>query len=279
MKSKMKIDAHQHFWRYAPKRDTWITEDMSVLKRDFMPQDLEPLLKAHHMDGCIAVQADQSEAETEFLLGLAAEHTFIKGVVGWVDLRAPNVGERLAYFSQNPYFKGVRHIVQQEPDDFLLRKEVQQGIGQLQSFGLAFDLLIKPTQLRSAQVLAQKFPLQTFVLDHLAKPYIKDGILQPWKQHIQVLAEQENVYCKLSGLVTEAHWQKWSKDQFLPYLEVALNAFGPDRLLFGSDWPVCLLACNYTEGLALISEFIHSCSPGDRQKMMGKNAVAAYQLK
>lgn len=275
----MKIDAHQHFWRYAPKRDTWINEDMSVLKRDFMPQDLELLLNAHHMDGCIAVQADQSEAETEFLLGLAAQHTFIKGVVGWVDLRAPNVGERLAYFAQNPYFKGVRHIVQQEPDDFLLRKEVQQGISQLQSFGLAFDLLIKPTQLCAAQVLAQKFPLQTFVLDHLAKPYIKDGILQPWKQHIQALAEQENVYCKLSGLVTEAHWQKWSKDQFLPYLEVALNAFGPDRLLFGSDWPVCLLACNYSEVLALITDFIHSCSPGDRQKMMGKNAVAAYQLK
>ena len=200
----MKIDSHQHFWKYNPQRDAWIDESMKVIQADFFPPDLESHLRQHKIDGCIAVQADQSEEETEFLLELASQYSFVKGVVGWVDLRAANVEERLEYYSQNSYFKGVRHIVQAEKEDFLLSADFQKGISTLSQFKLPYDILIFPNQLESAIQTVNQFPNQEFVLDHIAKPYIKNQSLHPWKSLIQELAKASNVSCKISGLITEA---------------------------------------------------------------------------
>src|SRR5690348_4432340 len=242
----MKIDSHQHFWRYDAARDAWITDSMAVLKRDFLPEHLAPELMANGIDASIAVQADQSEKETTFLLELAEKNGRIAGVVGWVDLLSPAVAERLEYFSHFSKLRGFRHIAQSEPDDrFLAREDFVKGVAQLRPFGFTYDILVYPKQLAAAIDLVSQLPEQRFVVDHLAKPEVKSGKTSPWAEQIREIAQNKNVFCKISGLVTEANWKQWKPGDFNPYLDVIFNAFGADRLMFGSDWPVCLLAATY----------------------------------
>jgi L-fuconolactonase len=276
----MKIDAHQHFWRYNPARDGWITEEMSILKRNFLPEDLLPELHASKIDGCIAVQADQSEEETLFLLDLAKRCDQIKGVVGWVNLAAPNLSERLEYFSQFKKLRGFRHIAQSEPDDrFLVRDDFCRGVRRLKDFDFTYDFLIYPRQLPAAIELAQGFPEQKFVLDHIAKPPIRSGEIDSWATQIRKLAASPNVYCKLSGMITEGDWDHWRSDDFRPYLDVVFEAFGCDRLMFGSDWPVCLVAGSYRRVNGLIEEYVQAFSEDQRNRIFGLNAAAFYGLR
>lgn len=275
----MKIDAHQHFWKFDAQRDAWITDDMSVLKRDFLPEDLQPLLQQNKFNGCVAVQADTSENETEFLLNLADQHAFIKGVVGWLDLCSDTINERLKHYSKYEKLKGIRHIVQAEPDGFMLRKDFQRGIAALEQYNLTYDILIFPHQLEDAIALVETFPKQKFIVDHCAKPYIKDGKIKTWQAHIEKLSHFENVACKVSGLTTEANWKTWNNFTFNPYLDVVFNTFGSKRTLFGSDWPVSLLAGNYSETVAVVKDYISRFSEIEQQQIMGLNAKTWYQLK
>lgn len=275
----MKIDAHQHFWQFDAVRDTWITENMTAIQRDFGPDDLQPLLEQNGFDGCVAVQADQTEQETDYLLDLAAQHPFIQGVVGWVDFRASNLRQRLDHYAQIPALKGFRHVVQSEPDElFMLRTEFQDGIRTLGEYKLTYDILIYPNHLGVAREFVSRFPAQKFVLDHLAKPYIKQGVIDQWKLDIQALAQHENVFCKVSGLVTEAGPEHRQRDDFRPYLDTVVEAFGVDRLLFGSDWPVCLLAAPYDEVVGLVAGYFDAFSNDEKAKIWGGNAVAFYNL-
>lgn len=274
----IRVDAHQHFWHFDPVRDVWIDDSMKIIQRDFLPEDLQPIFVANDIDGCVAIQADQSEAETAFLLKLAADHTFIKGVVGWVDLVADNLENRLAHFAKNPFFKGVRHIAQGEVDDFLLRKDVHKGIRSLAKFGLTYDILIFSHQLPAAIELVQLFPEQPFVLDHMAKPKISEGLSEDWRLHINQLAAFPNVCCKLSGMVTETTDFQWLKNDFKPFLDLIISAFGTNRLLYGSDWPVCLLAASYQEQMAIIEDYIATFSEHERARIMGGNAIEFYNL-
>ena len=275
----MRIDAHQHFWRYSAEEYDWIDDSMRVLRRDFLPSDLKNELEAAGFDACIAVQARQTPEETRWLRALADEHSFIAGVVGWVDLRAEDVRDQLDALSKNPKLVGVRHVVQAEPDDrFLLRPDFLRGVAALQEFNLTYDILIFPRHLRVAIEFASKFPKQRFVLDHLAKPFIKAQTIEPWARHIRELAKSPNVFCKLSGMVTEADWQSWKPEHIKPYLETTLEAFGPDRLMIGSDWPVCNVAGSYRQVMALVAEFIERYAPEAREKVLGGNAQRFWHL-
>lgn len=275
----MVIDAHQHFWKYDPVRDCWIDENMRILQRDFLPTELEKILAENGVDGCVAVQADQSEDETHFLIELATRHDFVKGVVGWVDLRAENIGERLAYFAEFPEAKGFRHIVQGEPDaNFMLRPNFKRGIESLGKFGFTYDILVFPHQLGAALELVKTFPNQKFVIDHLAKPYIKDGYFEGWAVLMREIGRCENVWCKLSGMVTEADWTHWQYEDFVPYLDLTCASFGTARLMFGSDWPVCLLGGDYGEIKGILEKYLHTFSPHEQGKVWGGNAVEFYNL-
>jgi L-fuconolactonase len=274
----LKIDAHQHFWRYNAQRDRWITDAMHAIRRDFLPEDLEPTLAANHIDGCVAVQADQSEEETRFLLDLASRHAFIKGVVGWVDLQSARLEQTLEGLAADARLRGVRHVAQAEADDFLARDAVVRGIGCLGRFGLTYDILVVARQLPAALTLTSRLPDQRFVLDHLAKPGVRAGALEPWATVMQELARRPNVFCKLSGLVTEADWIGWRPEHLRPYLDVAFDAFGPDRVMFGSDWPVCLLAASYERVLGVIADYAAALSPSEREKLLGGNAMRFYGL-
>jgi len=273
-----RIDAHQHFWHYDPVRDAWITGEMSVIRRDFLPDELDACCRETGIDGTIAVQADQSERETEFLLGLAEHHPLIRGVVGWVDLRAPDLAKRLEQFRGFPRLRGVRHIAQAEPDDFLTREDVALGIGRLREFGLTYDILVYAHQLPAALALVERFPDQPFVVDHLAKPRIRERVMEPWTTHMRALAQHRNVCCKVSGMVTEADWERWRPDDLRPYLDVVFDAFGADRLMFGSDWPVCLLAASYQRVVEVIDTYASQLSAIDRENLFGGTAVRFYQL-
>lgn len=274
----MIIDSHQHFWKYHPVKDAWITNDMKIIQQDFLPEHLAPIFQTLNIEGCVAVQADQSEEETEFLLGLAKTNDFIKGVVGWVDLSSPNVSFRLEHYAQNPYFKGVRHILQAEKEDFLLDPKFQFGISQLSTLNLTYDILVYPTHLKNTATLVSKFPENKFVLDHLAKPYIKSGEIEQWKKDIQRIAQNPNVYCKLSGYVTEADLANWKYQDFVPYFDVIFEAFGAYRVLFGSDWPVCLLATEYEEVLNIVNHYINELNLDEKQAILGGNASKFYNL-
>jgi L-fuconolactonase len=275
----LRIDSHQHFWKYNPVRDAWITEDMQAIRRDFLPADLEPILKENGIDGCVPVQADQSEEETLFLLNHAETNSFIKGVVGWVDLRAPAVEDRLAYFSQFKKVKGFRHIVQGEPDDaFLLRKDFQKGISKLKEFNYTYDILIYPRHLEAAIKFVHQFPNQLFVIDHLAKPMIKKGQLNNWHKEMAALASFDNVYCKVSGMVTEASWHTWKESDFKPFLDVVFETFGTKRVMYGSDWPVCLVAASYKSQLSIVENYLASFSVSEKYNVMGNNAQRFYNL-
>jgi L-fuconolactonase len=275
----MRIDAHQHFWRYNAEEYDWIDDSMSALRRDFLPEDLKPELDAAGFDACIAVQARQTLEETRWLLELAHQNPFIAGVVGWVDLRAENVREELATFATSPKFLGVRHVVQAEPDDyFLLRPDFLRGIAALQEFDLTYDILIYPRHLPIAFEFVQRFPEQRFMLDHLAKPFIKAQTVEPWASQLRELAKNPNVFCKLSGMVTEADWKNWKAEHFRPYLETAFEAFGPDRLMIGSDWPVCKVAGSYGQVMSVVVDFLNQHTPDAREKILGGNAQRFWRL-
>lgn len=274
----MRIDAHQHYWRYDPRRDSWITDEMAELRRDFLPPDAAPLLAAGRIDGVVAVQADSSEAETDFLLEWAAKAPSLVGVVGWVDLRAPDLARRLARWEGQPALRGFRHIAQAEPDDFLARDDVARGVGVIGERGYAFDLLVYPRQLAAAERLVARCDGVRFVLDHCAKPAIARHGLKPWRTALRRLARHEQVWCKVSGLVTEAAWRSWSDADLTPYLDEVMAAFGPGRLLFGSDWPVCLVSASYAEVLGVIERWSAQLSRPEREQLFGKTAAAVYRL-
>ncbi|MEO6286074.1 MAG: amidohydrolase family protein [Dyadobacter sp.] len=274
----MVIDSHQHFWIYDEARDSWITQDMKVIRKDFLADDLRPILKANDVDGCVAVQASQSESETDFLLQQAEANGFVKGLVGWVDLRAEDLYDQLEKYSQFEKLKGFRHVVQGEPEGFLLQPNFIKGVGQLVAFGFTYDILIHQRQVQEAFNFAVKLPNVHFVLDHIAKPLIKNGEIQPWADDIRKLAELPNVHCKVSGMVTEGDWQNWEKADFRPYLDVVFEAFGTERLMFGSDWPVCLVAAEYEGVKGILTDYLSMFSDSEIKQVMGTNAARFYNL-
>jgi len=275
----MHVDAHQHFWIYRPEEYGWIDESMSTLRRDFLPEDLKPELASGGFSGSIAVQARQSLEETRWLLELAERSSSILAVVGWVDLQSPEVRSQLKEFARNPKLVGVRHVVQSEPDDhFLLRPNFLRGISVLEEFDLAYDILIYPQHLAAAAEFVEQFPRQRFVLDHLAKPAIKTGEIDSWAQGIRGLAAFRNVFCKLSGLVTEADWQHWTPEQIAPYLDVVVEAFGADRLMIGSDWPVCLVAGSYARTVGVVKDYVLKHKAEWRDAIFGGNAQRFWRL-
>ena len=274
-----KIDSHQHFWLYNPINHAWINDDMRVIQRDFLPADLQPILQENGIEGCVAVQVDQTEAENDFLLDLAEKNSFIKGIVGWIDLQADNIEERLQYYSSVKPMKGFRHILQGEPDEeFMLNEKFKHGIGLLNQYGFSYDILIMPNHLPYAKTFVAEFPEQRFVIDHLAKPYIKDKQINGWKEDIQAIAAFPNVYCKVSGMVTEADWANWKAEDFVPYLDVVFNSFGANRVLYGSDWPVCNVAGGYKGVLNVIENYVSQLNQNEQELFWAKNAVSFYRL-
>ena len=274
----MTVDAHQHFWRYEPREYAWIDERMGALKRDFLPSDLEPLIGKQGIDRTIAVQACQTTAETGWLLELAAAHTFIAGVIGWVDLQADDVEARVERAARNGKLVGVRHVVQSEPDDrFLLRPAFGRGIATLARHGLVYDLLIYPRHLAVASEFVGHFENQTFVLDHLAKPDIRGRAIDGWARDLRRLAQHPHVWCKVSGLVTEADGDRWTPGDLEPYLDVAFDCFGPSRLIAGSDWPVCTLAADYSRTMTVLSDYLQRRTLQERAAVLGGNAQKVWK--
>jgi L-fuconolactonase len=277
----MYIDAHQHFWIYNQSDYAWIDDSMVALRRDFLPSDLQPQLANSGFRGSVAIQARQTLEETEWLLGLAEHAPFILGVVGWADLRSPRLCEDLQSLARHPKLVGIRHIVQSEPDDFLLQPDFLRGIATLQEFDLAYDILIYAKHLAVTIEFVQRFPRQRFVLDHLAKPPIKCGAIEAWARGIHDLAGFPNVYAKLSGLVSEAAWHTWKPEDIKPYLDVAFDSFGPGRLMIGSDWPVCTIAAPYSRTMDLVKDYLAQSrySPAERDAVLGGNAAKFWRLK
>ena len=276
----MKIDAHQHFWRYSPEEYGWISEQMAVLKRDFLPEDLKPLLAQAGFQGSVAVQARQTLEETRWLLELANKHPSIMGVVGWVDLCGRDVEQQLGTLTHNPKLVGVRHVVQDEAEDrFMLREDFLRGMEVLGPFDLVYDILIFPKHLPVACELVSRFPRQRFVMDHIAKPVIREGLMEPWRTQIRELAGFPNVTCKVSGMVTEAVWDRWRPEDLWSYLDVVVEAFGIERLMAGSDWPVCTLAGSYEQVFDVVRQYSsQQFSAAEQTALFGDNAARFYRL-
>lgn len=274
----MTIDSHVHFWKYDKKQYDWIDNTMKVLQKDHLPEHIDLSLKRNGIDGVVAVQANQSELDTHFLVELAKTHPVIRGVVGWVDLQADNVTDRLQYFSQYPIIKGYRHVVQGEPIDFLAREQFRNGVRALKPFNYTYDILIYHHQLKPAVDFVAAFPDMKLVIDHCAKPDIRHKQIDEWKVLIKEIAQAPNVYCKLSGLFTEAAWKEWSAGDFYPYLDVVFDAFGTDRLMFGSDWPVMLLSGIYVQWKSLLDKYMEHFPEEEKEKVFGLNATQFYNL-
>lgn len=276
---KNKIDAHQHFWIYNDREYPWLDQGLEKLKRNFSPEDLKEELDKNGFSGSVVVQARQTLEETRWLLSLSRQHSFIKAVVGWIDLLSGKVEENLIEFTGEKKFAGVRHVLQDEKDiNFMLKTDFQLGISYLQDYGLTYDLLIYPEHLNAASQLAGKFPDLKFVIDHMAKPPVREGSLEPWASRMKNLAGHENVYCKISGLVTEADWENWKPADFEPYIDTVMNAFGPDRIMLGSDWPVCLAAGTYQSVVNLAMEYIKQCSESEQQKIVRDTCISFYSI-
>jgi L-fuconolactonase len=275
----MHIDAHHHFWRYDPVEYNWIDEPLAAIRRDFLPQDLASTIQGAGIDGVVSVQARQSLSETHWLLQYAAEHDFIRGVVGWAPLIEGNVATCLDRLAENRLLRGVRHVVQGEPDDrFILRDDFNAGVSLLKQLGLVYDILIFERHLPQTIEFVDRHPEQMFVLDHVAKPRIKENQLEPWRSNLTELARRENVFCKFSGLVTEADYHAWTPAQLRPYWDAALESFGPARLMFASDWPVCLAACEYHRWREVVGEFAAELSASEQEQVFGYTAKRAYNL-
>ncbi|WP_298502477.1 amidohydrolase family protein [uncultured Maribacter sp.] len=275
----MIIDSHQHFWKYEVEKHDWIDDEMSVIRKNFLPSDLEKVYKNNGIDGCVAVQADQTLEENKFLIELAEQHNFIKGIVGWVDLKNSAVESDLEKYNDFSKMKGFRHVVQGEADhNFLLRPDFLRGISLLEKYNYTYDILVFPHQLGSVLEFVKRFPNQKFVIDHIAKPYIKDGFYDGWAALMLEIGKQENVFCKLSGMITEADYKDWTPKQITPYMDLVLKAFGAGRILFGSDWPVCLVAGEYKSVKKLVFDFIQNLSRIEQEAILGKNAITFYNL-
>ena len=275
----MVIDSHQHFWKYDPIKHSWIDDDMSVIRKDFLPSDLAKVYMENGINGCIAVQADQTLEETDFLIDLASKNDFIKGIVGWVDLRSENIEKVLEKYSKQNIVKGFRHVVQAESDhNFLLRPSFLRGISSLEKYNFTYDILVFPHQLGAVLEFVKKFPKQKFVIDHIAKPYIKDGFYEGWASQMMSISKQENVYCKMSGIITEADYNTWTLEQLNPYMDLVLEVFGSNRIMFGSDWPVCLVAGNYKQVKEIVTNFVVKLSDSEQRGIMGDNAINFYNI-
>lgn len=275
----MKIDSHHHLWKYSFEQYPWMSDGMDAIRRDFLPQDLAAVLSAAGINGAVTVQARQMLEETEWLLELAAGNEMMRGVVGWVPLVDPAVKQSLERCAGHPKLKGVRHVLHDEPDDFyMLREDFNRGVAALKEFGLAYDILIFERHLPQTLEFVDRHPNQIFVVDHIAKPRIRDGVLEPWGRLMRELARRENVYCKLSGMVTEANWASWTVGQLRPYAEVVIDAFGPGRVMYGSDWPVILLASEYQRWAEVARGLISGLSADEQASIMGGAAARAYRL-
>jgi L-fuconolactonase len=275
----MRIDAHHHFWRYNLEEYAWINDSFACLRRDFLPTDLHREIGAVTIDGVVSVQARQTVEETEWLLSLADEYEFIKGVIGWLPLIDPKLREYLTEFSEHEKLKAVRHVVQGEPeDDFILRPDFNNGVATLKDFGLVYDILIYERHLPNAIAFVDRHPEQVFVLDHIAKPRIRDGLVDDWAAGICKLAQRPNVYCKISGMVTEAEFKTWTVENLKPYWDMVLAAFGPERILFGSDWPVCTGACEYGRWYETVAQLAEQLSHTEQSNLFGMTACKVYQL-
>ena len=278
-KISQRIDAHQHFWNFDPVRDSWINDEMAIIQRDFTPEDLQTQLKENNLDGSVLVQCDQSEKENEFLLNHANNFDFIKGVVGWVDLQSDDVEDRLAYYHSFNKMKGFRHILQGESERaMMLRPAFMKGISKLKNFDFTYDILIYPDQIQYIGEFVKAFPDQKFVIDHIAKPNIKEKNIVEWKKGMEALAEYPNLYCKISGMVTEADWKNRGKDDCKPYMDVIVSSFGTKRIMFGSDWPVCLVAASYQQTMEIVSNYFSSFTETEQQYFFGLNAINFYNL-
>ena len=274
------IDAHQHFWKYNAAEFDWITDEMKIIRKDFLPENLKPLLHENNIDGCVAVQTKQTEKENDFLLKLAEENHFISGVVGWINLKADNIEDKLAYWNRYKKLKGFRHILQDEKHRALmLEPAFKNGIGLLSKYNFTYDILIFPDQLQYALELVKIFPEHRFVIDHLAKPYIKSNKIEGWQKDIKAFKKYDNVYCKISGMVTEADWNHHSPETFKPYLDVVTETFGTNRMMYGSDWPVCLIAASsYKDVMQIVVNYFSSFSQAEQENIFGNNAVQFYKL-
>jgi L-fuconolactonase len=276
----LKIDAHHHLWKFAPQEYGWIDENMQVLRRDFLPADLHKEMVAAGISGSIAVQARQTVEETRWLLELAGQNDFMKGVVGWVPLTDPKVGEVLDHFAANPKLRGVRHVLQDEPDEnYILHADFKRGVHELARHNLTYDILIFERHLPQTIRFVDEYPKQKFVVDHLAKPRVKFKAISPWREHMRELAKRENVYCKVSGLATEADHKNWTEEQLDPYIDTVLSTFGPRRTMFGSDWPVCLLAVSYRRWVEIVEKATARLSAKEQQRFWAETAIEAYALK
>jgi L-fuconolactonase len=274
-----RIDAHHHFWKFAAAEYGWIGADQRVLRRDFLPGDFEPELAAAGITGTIAVQARQSIEETRWLLELADLHDFIHGVVGWAPLTDANVGTTLERLAANPKLRAIRHVLHDEADErYILREDFNRGVAMLKRFDLAYDILIFERHLPQTIEFVDRHPNQIFIVDHLAKPRVRDGLVSPWRENMRELARRPHVYCKISGLATEADHARWSETQLLPYMDWILSAFGPKRILFGSDWPVCLLAIGYRHWAEIVARFVDRLSDAEQERIWSATAREAYKL-
>jgi len=276
----MILDAHQHFWTYQPDTYGWISDDMKAIRRHFHPGDLEPVLKKTGVDGTVLVQVEETEEETLSMLRMAEANPFIKAVVGWVDLKAANLEETLRTLKSQDKLKGFRAIMQGSPDDrYLSHPAFQSGVRQLKNFGFTYDVLVYHDQMASTARFLEKCPDQPMILDHIAKPAIRDGEIRKWKEHMKLLASFPNLHCKLSGIITEARWDRWRFEDLSPYLEVAGEYFGTDRLCYGSDWPVCLVAGRYEQVLEIVQRFLEQVTPAERENVLSANALSFYNIK
>jgi L-fuconolactonase len=274
-----RIDSHHHFWEYDPIEYDWIDESMRVIRANFLPENLAKEIHAAGIQGVVTVQARQTVAETDWLLGMAAKHDFMRGVVGWAPLKDPKVADVLARWASHPKMKAVRHVVQGEPDpNYILGEDFNRGIRALKPFKLVYDILIFERQLPQSIQFVDRHPDQVFVLDHIAKPRIKENIVSPWRENIREMAKRQNVYCKISGMVTEADYHLWTEKQLEPYFDTVLEAFGPKRVMFGSDWPVCLVATSYSRWFRIVSKRVEHYSASERDRILGGTAIEAYRL-
>jgi L-fuconolactonase len=277
--SEERIDSHHHLWKYAPADYPWMLEGMELIRRDFLVPELQHAMREGRIDGVVTVQARQSLVETEWLLDLASAHDFMRGVVGWVPLADPAVVSHLEKYWDYPKLKAVRHVLHDEPDDFyMLREDFNRGVALLEDVGLRYDILILERHLSQTIEFVDRHPNQIFIVDHIAKPKIRDHLLSPWRERMQDLARRENVYCKLSGVVTEADWNAWTEQDLKPYIDTVLGCFGADRLMFGSDWPVALAACSYKRWIEVVERSTRSLSASERDRLFGGTAKEAYRL-
>jgi L-fuconolactonase len=273
------IDAHHHLWKYSRNDYPWMSEGMEAIRRDFLVDDLNQTLSAAGINGAVTVQARQTLIETDWLLQLASASKMVRGVVGWVPLVNSRVHDDLERLASNKKLKAVRHVIHDEPDNFfILREDFNRGIGLLDRFKLKYDILIFERHLPQTIAFVDRHPEQIFVVDHIAKPRIKDGDMEPWREALADLARRENIYCKLSGMVTEANWSSWTESELQPYVDVVLTAFGPKRIMFGSDWPVLLVASSYRGWVETVHRMIRSLSDDEQKWIMGQTAKSVYEL-